>query len=188
MRTAQQSRDRRVDREDSAGSPGPGRDRRWLVLAVLVVSVSVVVLDNTVLTVALPRIQQELGASQSQQEWLIAAYTLVFAALLFPFGVLADRSGRRRVLAGGLALFGLGSLASAYASSAGLLIGWRAVMGMGAAAVLPATLSVITNGFDRRERGRAIAIWAGASGVALAVGPLVGVGCWRWGCGGGRCL
>jgi len=148
--------------------------RRWGILAVLVVSLLVVVLDNTVLNVALPRIQEQLGASQSQQEWIIDGYTLAFAALLFPYGVLGDRRGRRRVLLLGLALFGAGSVASAYATTPEMLIAMRVVMGAGGAAVFPATLAIITNVFGPEERGRAIGVWAGASGLALAIGPLVG--------------
>ena len=148
--------------------------RRWATLGVLVVSILVVTLDNTVLNVALPRIQEQLGATQSQQEWIIDAYTLAFAALLFPWGVLGDRSGRRRVLLLGLVIFGAGSAAAAYAGTPSVLIGLRTVMGLGAAAIFPATLAIITNVFDDDERGRAIAIWAGFSGLALAIGPLVG--------------
>ena len=148
--------------------------RRWAILAVLVVSLLVVTLDNTVLNVALPRIEEQLGASQSQQEWIIDGYTLAFAALLFPYGVLGDRTGRRRVLLWGLTVFGVGSAASAYAGTPATLIAMRVVMGVGAAAVFPATLAIITNVFDDEERGKAIAIWAGSSGLALAIGPLVG--------------
>ncbi|HTY72037.1 MAG TPA: DHA2 family efflux MFS transporter permease subunit [Actinomycetes bacterium] len=148
--------------------------RRWAILGVLVVSILVVTLDNTVLNVALPSIQEELGATQSQQEWIIDGYTLAFAALLFPYGVTGDLIGRRRVLFWGLLLFGLGSLASAYAATPDRLIAMRVVMGCGAAAVFPATLAIITNVFDGAERGRAIAIWAGFSGLAVGIGPLVG--------------
>ena len=153
----------------------PTRDpRRWSILAVVVASVLVVFLDGMVLNVALPRIQQELGASQGEQEWAVAAYTLVFAALLLPFGAVGDRFGRRRVLAGGLGVFGVASAIAAYAGSPTELIVMRAVMGVGAAAILPSTLAVITNAFDEEERGRAIAIWAAASGLAVPLGPLVG--------------
>ncbi|GAA4211606.1 MFS transporter [Actinocatenispora rupis] len=154
-----------------------GHPRRWLILGVLVVSLLVVVLDNTVLNVAMKVIADPhagLGASQSQLEWAINAYTLVFAGLLFSFGILGDRFGRRRALFLGLAVFGLASLASAYAQSAGALIGARALMGIGGAAVLPATLSIISNVFDPRERARAIGIWAGAVGLAVAIGPILG--------------
>lgn len=148
--------------------------RRWGILAVLVVSLLVVVLDNTVLNVALKTLQDDLGASQSQLEWAINSYTLVFAGLLFTAGILGDRLGRKRMLMLGLTLFGSASLLSAYAQSAGQLIGARALMGVGAAAIMPATLSVISNVFEPRERGRAIGIWAGAVGIGVVIGPVVG--------------
>jgi MFS family permease len=154
--------------------PVVGDPRRWWILGVVVVSILVVFLDAMVLNVALPRIQQELGSSQSEQEWAVASYTLVFAALLLPFGVVGDRFGRRLVLTIGLVVFGSGSFAAAYAGSPGMLIVLRSVMGLGAAAILPATLAIITNAFDDDERGRAVAIWAATSGLAVSLGPLVG--------------
>ncbi|AGL18039.1 MFS transporter [Actinoplanes sp. N902-109] len=157
--------------------PQTGHPRRWAILAVLVISLLVVVLDNTVLNVALRTIadpRHGLGADQGQLEWAINSYTLVFAGLLFTAGILADRLGRRITLVTGLAMFGLASLASAYAQTPGQLIGARALMGLGAAAVMPATLSIIANVFEPHERGRAIGIWAGAVGLAAAVGPIVG--------------
>ena len=149
-------------------------DRRWAILGVLVVSLLVVVLDNTILNVALPTIERTLHASQSQQEWMVDSYTLVFAGLLFTWGVLGDRYGRKRILMLGLALFGAASLASAYSTSPEMLIAMRALMGIGGAAVLPATLSIITNVFEPAERGKAIGIWAGATGIAVAIGPITG--------------
>jgi EmrB/QacA subfamily drug resistance transporter len=158
-------------------STNTGHPRRWAILGVLVVSLLVVVLDNTVLNVALRTIADPvhgLGASQSELEWSINSYTLVFAGLLFTAGVLADRWGRRAMLVAGLVLFGLASLVSAYAQDPGQLIAARALMGIGGAAVMPSTLSVISNVFDPRERARAIGVWAGSVGLAVAIGPVVG--------------
>jgi EmrB/QacA subfamily drug resistance transporter len=154
-----------------------GHPRRWAILGVLVVSLLVVVLDNTVLNVALRVLAdpvQGLGATQGQLEWAINSYTLVFAGLLFSFGVLGDRWGRKRMLLAGLAMFGLASLVSAYAQDPGQLIAARALMGLGGAAIMPVTLSIISNVFDPRERGRAIGVWAGAVGLAIAIGPVLG--------------
>jgi MFS transporter, DHA2 family, multidrug resistance protein len=153
-----------------------GHPRRWAILGVLVVSLLVVVLDNTVLNVAMRIIAdpvEGLGATQGELEWAINSYTLVFAGLLFTAGILGDRLGRRRVLMVSLVLFGLASLASTYAQDPGQLIAARALMGIGGAGVLPATLSIISNVFDPRERARAIGVWAGAVGLAVAIGPIV---------------
>jgi MFS family permease len=143
----------------------------------LVTSLMAIVLDNTVLNVALKTIASPtagLGASQSQLEWGINSYTLVFAGLLFTFGVIGDRIGRKRMLMAGLAAFGLFSLLTAYAHSPDQLIWARAAMGLGAAAVMPQTLSIISNVFSPGERGRAIGIWAMAVGIGVAIGPIVG--------------
>jgi EmrB/QacA subfamily drug resistance transporter len=151
--------------------------RRWIILAVLIVSLFSIVLDNTVLNVALKTISEPrvgLGATQSQLEWAINSYTLVFAGLLFTFGVIGDRVGRKRMLIIGMALFGLASLISSYAQTPGELIWARAAMGFGGAAVMPQTLSIITNVFDPAERPKAIGVWASAVGVAIAVGPVTG--------------
>ena len=151
--------------------------RRWVILSVLIISLTAIVLDNTVLNIALKTISEPrtgLGASQSQLEWAINSYTLVFAGLLFTFGVVGDRIGRRRMLIIGMAMFGLSSLLSSYAQTPDQLIWARAAMGLGGAAVMPQTLSIITNVFDPGERPRAIGIWASAVGVAIAIGPIAG--------------
>jgi len=154
-----------------------GHPRRWPILGVLVFSLLVVVLDNTILNVALRTIADPgrgLGATQSELEWAINSYTLVFAGLLFTFGVIGDRLGRKRVLVAGMAVFGLASLVSAYAQSPEQLIAARALMGLGGAAIMPQTLSIITNVFDPTERARAIGIWSAAVGLAVAIGPITG--------------
>ena len=153
--------------------------RRWVILGVVVVGLLAIVIDNTVLNVALKTIASPpgkggIGASQSSLEWAINSYTLVFAGLLFTFGVVGDRIGRKRVLMGGLILFGLGSLFSAYSHSPDQLIAARAVMGLGGAAVMPQTLSIIANVFEPRERARAIGIWTSAVGIGVALGPALG--------------
>lgn len=153
---------------------GEGHPRRWAILAVLVVSLLVVVLDNTVLNIALPTIQEDLQATQSELVWAIDSYILVFAALLFTWGVLGDRFGRKKILIIGLVVFGLASAASAFAASPMWLIGTRALMGVGGAAVMPVTLAIITVVFPPHERGRAIGAWAGAVGAAVALGPVLG--------------
>jgi EmrB/QacA subfamily drug resistance transporter len=144
------------------------------MLGVLVVSLLVVVLDNTVLNIALPTIQHDLAASQSELVWAIDSYILSFAALLFTWGVLGDRYGRRRVLVIGLVLFAASSAVCAFSVNAQMLIIFRTVMGVGGAAVLPITLAIITVVFPPHERGRAIGMWAGAVGAAVALGPVLG--------------
>ena len=151
--------------------------RKWTVLGVLILSLLAIVLDNTVLNVALKTIAEPgagLGASQGQLEWAINSYTLVFAGLLFTFGVIGDRVGRKRMLIIGMAMFGLSSLACAYAQAPAELIWARAAMGLGGAAVMPQTLSIITNVFEPEVRPKAIGIWASAVGVAIAIGPVTG--------------
>ncbi len=152
--------------------------RRWVILSVLIVGLLAIVIDNTVLNVALKTIAEPppggLGASQSQLEWAINSYTLVFAGLLFTFGVIGDKIGRKRMLIIGLALFGIASLLSAYSRSPEQLIFARAAMGLGGAAVMPQTLSIISNVFEPAERPRAIGLWAMAVGIGIATGPVLG--------------
>ncbi|MFE3327410.1 MFS transporter [Streptomyces sp. NPDC059176] len=152
--------------------------RRWAILGVLMFSVLLVVLDHSIMNVSVKTIATPapvgIGASQAQLEWAINSYTLVFAALLFTAGVLGDRSGRKKALLFGLAVFGVGSVLAAFSGSATELIAYRAVMGFGAAFVMPATLAVLMNVFERDEQARAIGIWAGGVGVSIALGPLTG--------------
>lgn len=153
---------------------GEGHPRRWAILGVLVTSLLVVVLDNTILNVALPTIQRDLDASQSQLVWSVDAYILVFASLLFTWGALGDRYGRKKILVIGLSIFGVASAACAFSPTAGALIGFRSLMGIGGAAVLPVTLAIITVVFPPHERGKAIGAWAGSVGAAVALGPVLG--------------
>ncbi|MFE2868092.1 MFS transporter [Embleya sp. NPDC059259] len=151
--------------------------RRWAILGVLVISLLVVVLDNSILNVAIKTIadpDKGLGATQSELQWAINSYTLVFAGLLFTAGILGDRFGRKRTLLFGMVVFGLASLLSAYSQSPEQLIAARAVMGFGGAFVMPATLSIISNVFEPQERAKAIGIWSGAVGLAIAIGPITG--------------
>jgi len=149
--------------------------RRWAILAVLSMSVFVIVVDGTIVNVALPTMVRELGATTSDLQWIVDAYTLVFAGLLLAAGSLGDRFGRRPALALGLAWFGATSLLAAYAQSPGQLIAARAAMGIGAALIFPATLAILSNVFrEPGERAKAIGIWAAVSGLSVAVGPVTG--------------
>ena len=150
-------------------------DRRWVILGVLCMSLLIIVMDNTILNVAIPSLIVDLGATNSQIQWIVDAYVLVFAGLLLTTGSLSDRYGRKGALQLGIVLFGIGSAAAAMSTSADGLIRTRAFMGIGGALIMPSTLSILTNVFrDPRERGRAIAIWAGFSGLAVALGPITG--------------
>jgi EmrB/QacA subfamily drug resistance transporter len=148
--------------------------QRWLILGVLCLSLLVIIVDNSILNVAIPTLVRDLGASNSQLQWMVDSYTLVFAGLLLTAGSLGDRFGRRGALQLGMAIFGLGSVASALVDTPNQLIATRAVMGIGGALIMPATLSIITNTFPPEERGRAIGMWAAVAGVATALGPISG--------------
>ena len=151
-----------------------GYERRWWILGVLCLSLLIIVMDNTIVNVALPTLVRKLHASESQLQWTVDAYSLLFAGLLLTMGTLGDRFGRGKALATGLGVFGLGSLVSAFAGSSQVLIFTRAFTGIGAALIMPATLSILTNVFPAEERAKAIGVWAGVSGVAVAIGPVVG--------------
>src|SRR6516162_6810902 len=136
--------------------------RRWWILGVLNFSLLVIVVDNSILNVALPDLQESLHASNSQLQWMVDAYTLVFAGLLLTAGTLGDKFGRR------------GALQFGMAGSANHLILTRGIMGIGGAFIMPATLSIITNTFPPEERGRAISFWAAVAGIGFALGPISG--------------
>src|SRR5271166_5695018 len=158
-----------------ASGPWPdGHPRRRQILLVLCFSLLIGVIDNTVLNTALPTLARSLHAGTSSLQWITDAYTLCFAALLIPAGALGDRFGRRRALVGGLIVFALGSLAAAFAPNPGVLVTDRVLMGLGAAFVMPATLSILTTVFPARERPQAIAAWSAVAGVAVILGPTLG--------------
>src|SRR4051794_5485798 len=149
-------------------------NKKWWTLAAVAFGLFMIMLDNTIVNVALPSIQRSLHMSISSLEWIVTAYALTFAALLITGGKLGDLYGRRKMFILGLAIFTLSSLACGLSPNAGFLIGARAVQGVGAALMNPATLSIITATFPPKERGQAIGIWAGVSALALAIGPLIG--------------
>ena len=147
---------------------------RWKILAVLSLSLVIIGLDNTVMNVALPSIQEELGVSGSTLQWIVDAYMLVFAGLLLAAGNLGDRRGRKRALQGGLLIFGLASVAGAFAATGTQLIAARAAMGIGGALIMPSTLSIIMDVFPQEERGKATAVWSAMAAVGIGLGPLIG--------------
>jgi len=149
-------------------------NRKWWTLAAVAFGLFMIMLDNTIVNVALPSIERDLHMSIASLEWVVTAYALTFAALLITGGKLGDYYGRRKMFTLGLAVFTLASLACGFAPNPGFLIAMRAVQGVGSALMNPATLSIITATFEPRERGRAIGIWAGVSAMALAIGPLLG--------------
>ena len=149
-------------------------NRRWWTLGAMCFALFMVMLDNTVVNVALPSIQEDLQTSISGLEWTVNIYTLTFAVLLVTGGRLGDILGRRRMFLFGVVVFALSSAAIGLAPDQGWLIAGRAVQGVGAAFMMPATLSIITVTFPPAERGKAIGTWAGVSALALAIGPVVG--------------
>ena len=148
---------------------------RWSVLAILSFALALISLDNTIVNVALPSLQEELGATTTQLQWIVDAYSVLFAGTLLLAGSLGDRFGRKRVLVIGLVIFGAGSLAAGAAANADALIACRAVMGIGGAFIMPSTLSILVQTFTvPRQRAQAIGIWAAVAGVGVAIGPIAG--------------
>ena len=149
--------------------------RRWLILVVLALSVFLVVVDNTIVNVALPTLSRDLSASTTELQWIVDAYSLVFAGLLLAAGGLGDRIGRKGTMQVGLVIFAVTSVMGAFSTDSGQLIASRALMGIGAALVFPATLAILTNVFtDPTERAKAIGAWSAVSGMAVAFGPVTG--------------
>ena len=154
------------------GIPADVYARRWRILAVLCLSLTIVMVGNSSLNVALPSLSRQLGASNTELQWIVDAYALVFAGLLFPAGAIGDRFGRKRVLQTGLFVFLVGAGFAAMSDTSGQLIASRALMGAAAAFVMPSTLSSLTTAFPPQERARAIATWAGVSAAGAAIGPV----------------
>src|SRR3954464_2081786 len=146
--------------------------RRWRTLAVLCLSLLIVFVGNSSLNVANPTLSRDLHASTSQLQWAVAAYSLVFAGLLFTAGALGDRFGRKGALQFGLIGFLVAAVLASSATQMGQLIGCRGSMGGGPAFIMPSTLSILVNVFPPDERAKAIAIWAGITGAAGAIGPV----------------
>ncbi|WP_327176730.1 MFS transporter [Streptomyces sp. NBC_01335] len=162
----------------------PRHPQRWLILGVICLAQLTVLLDNTVLNVAIPSLTEELGATGAEVQWMINAYSLVQSGLLLTAGSASDRYGRKKLLLAGLIVFGLGSLAAGLAQSPGQLVAARAEMGVGGALLLTSTLAVVVQVFDATERVRAIGLWATVNSLGFAAGPLLGgvlLGHFRWG-------
>ncbi|MBO1336666.1 MFS transporter [Streptomyces sp. VRA16 Mangrove soil] len=158
----------------SQETPAGGHPQRWIILGVICLAQLTVLLDNTVLNVAIPSLTRELHASTSDIQWVISAYSLVQSGLLLTAGSASDRYGRKKMLAAGLVLFGIGSLVAGLADSTGQLIAARAGMGVGGALLMTTTLAVVVQIFDDAERVKAIGLWATVNSLGFAVGPLLG--------------
>lgn len=161
-----------IVRQPVAEMDGPYR-RRWWALLVLCLSLLIIVMANTALTVAAPDMTKDLGLSSSDLQWVIDGYTVPYAALMLLLGAIGDKYSRRGALVLGLVVFGGGAVAGSLVASATGVIAARAVMGIGAAMIMPATLSLLAASFPRAERAKAIVLWTATAGLAIAAGPLV---------------
>ncbi|GGT22435.1 MFS transporter [Nonomuraea spiralis] len=155
-------------------TPGTAHPRRWWILAALCLSLLVLVIDNTILNLAIPSLMSELGASPQDIQWIISSYTLAFAGLLLTAGALADRYGRKRMLIIGLSVFAVASLLASMTTAPGVLVAARALMGVGGSLVMPTTMSILVTVFDAEERRKAIAAWSTVSLTGILIGPSLG--------------
>lgn len=158
----------------SRWTPERIHQRRWFTLIAICLAVTITSIDNTIMNVGLPSIVSGLGASQAQLQWLIDSYTIVFACLLLTMGAIGDKWGRHRTMMIGLVIFGAFSALASFADSANALIVCRGLMGIGGALILPATLAILTNTFEGKERSKAIGVWSAVAGIGVAAGPLLG--------------